>query len=573
MRSSQRLLVKPKRYRHVLSLVLLAAVLLCARALDLQFARKDFLQSHGKERYLRTVTMRANRGTISDRNDEPLAISTPVDSIWADPREFLRQRHRWHELSQLLHTDLARIERLVGTHADRRFLFLQRQVDPELARKAMALGIPGLSSQREYRRYYPTSEMTAHAIGFTNVDHRGQEGIELARDADLMGTSGAKTIIQDRLGRVVENVARLRAPQPGRDLSLSLDRRLQYVAYRELKSAIHEQGARAGSVVILDPRTGEVLAMVNQPSFNPNRRADLSGDAFRNRAVTDLFEPGSTIKPFTVAAALESGRYRPSTPIDTRPGYVKLGGRTVRDLHNYGLLDVSGVIKKSSNVGVSKIALSLEPSYLWKLFANLGFGSTTHSGFPGESVGRFRHYRGWKPIDQATVAFGYGLSVTNLQLAHAYCAIAADGLLRPVTFERRTEIPKGKRVMSSMTARRVRHMLEFVVLEGTGTRAAVPGYRVAGKTGTVHKISNGRYSRDRYIGLFAGMVPASQPRLVAVIVVDEPRRSKHFGGETAAPLFAAIMADALRLMNIAPDALPGGSGVVSVRLAALRTEP
>ncbi|MGH8624017.1 MAG: peptidoglycan D,D-transpeptidase FtsI family protein [Gammaproteobacteria bacterium] len=559
----------PKRYRFVVSLVVLAAVLLCGRALDLQFARKGFLQSQGNDRYLRTVAMRANRGTITDRNGEPLAISTPVYSIWVDPGEFLRQRRRWPELAQLLDFDLGRMKQTVNTHADRKFLFLRRQVDPELARRVMALGVSGLSLQREYRRYYPTSEVTAQVIGFTNIDDQGQEGIELAHETELRGIPGAKRIIQDRLGRVVENVARLRPAQPGRDLSLSLDRRLQYVVYRELNSALRELGARAGSVVILSPQTGEVLAMVNQPSFNPHRRGEISARAFRNRVATDLFEPGSTIKPFTVAAALESGRYRPSTPIDTQPGYIRLGRQTVRDLHNYGVLDVSGVIKKSSNVGASKIAMSLQPGLLWRMFSKVGFGHSSNSGFPGEHLGKLRHYRGWKLIDQATMAFGYGLSVTGLQLARAYCSIATDGLLRPLTFQRRSTPVRGERVMSAKTARLLRSMLELVVQEGTGTQARVAGYRVAGKTGTVHKNINGRYLSDRYLALFAGMVPASRPRLVAVVVVDEPRRSKHFGGEAAAPLFGAIMADAVRLMNIPPDALLA----TPTRLAAARPEP
>jgi len=322
-------------------------------------------------------------------------------------------------------------------------------------------------------------------------------------------------------------------------------------------------------VVILDPQTGEVLAMVNQPSFNPHRRTEISADVFRNRVVTDLFEPGSTIKPFTVAAALESGRYHPSTLIDTQPGYIKVGRKTVRDLHNYGVLDVSGVIKKSSNVGASKIALSLQPDLLWRTFSKVGFGHPSSSDFPGERTGKLRDYRTWKPIEQATMAFGYGLSVTGLQLARAYCSIAADGILLPVTFQRRSTPARGEQVMSAKTARLVRSMLELVVQEGTGTQARVAGYRVAGKTGTVHKNINGRYSSDRYLALFAGMVPAGRPRLVAVVVVDEPRRSKHFGGEAAAPLFGAIMADAVRLMNIPPDILP----VTPTQFAAARPEP
>ncbi|MEQ8493504.1 MAG: penicillin-binding protein 2, partial [Gammaproteobacteria bacterium] len=398
-------------------------------------------------------------------------------------------------------------------------------------------------------------EVAAHVLGFTNVDDHGQEGVELAFDNRLRGQPGLRRVIKDRLGRVVEDVERLRAIRPGEDIVLSIDERVQYVAYRALKNAVHAERARAGSMVIVDPHSGEIVALVNQPAYNPNNRADRKVSHYRNRAVTDLFEPGSTIKPFTVAVALESGDYAADTVIETGPGFFKVGRNTVRDIRNFGTLDVAGVIEKSSNVGVAKIALSLEAETMWHGLRRFGFGTLTDAALPGETYGRLNDYANWSDIEHATLAFGYGLSVTAVQLARAYSVLANDGWLMPLSIVRRAEPLARERVITADTARTVRRMMEQVVLRGTAQRAAVPGYSAAGKTGTVHKSVDSGYAEHRYLSLFAGMIPARNPRLVAVIVIDEPQGGEHFGGLVAAPIFATVMREATRILNIPPDAL------------------
>jgi cell division protein FtsI (penicillin-binding protein 3) len=523
------------------------------RAVDLQLTHKEFLQDHGDARHLRLVTMPAHRGMITDRNGEPLAISTPVNSVWATPGKLIEEKQNWASLAEILGTTEAHLKTIIEPRLERNFVYLKRQVSPQLAERVASLGLNGVGLVKEYRRYYPTSEVTAHVVGFTNVDDEGQEGIELALDPMLKGVSGAKRVVKDRLGRIVENVESIRAPTAGEDVVLSIDKRVQYVAYRELKAAVFANRARAGSIVVVDARTGEILALANQPSFNPNNRGDLKGEYYRNRAVTDVFEPGSTIKPFTIAAALETGAFDPHSQVDTRPGFFSVGHHTIRDLHDYGLIDVAGVIEKSSNVGASKIALSLDSRLLWEALSLVGFGVRSDVGFAGETSGQLNDYRNWREIEHATIAYGYGLSVSSLQLARAYCVLANDGVAVPVTIQRVSEAPLGQRIFSAQTVSAVRDMLEAAVERGTGRLAAVPGYRVAGKTGTVHKTTTEGYSEDRYIALFAGMVPASQPRLVAVVVIDEPQGGEHFGGRVAAPVFAQVMTDALRLLNVPPD--------------------
>ena len=410
--------------------------------------------------------------------------------------------------------------------------------------------------QREYRRYYPGGEVFAHTVGFTNVDDQGLEGLELAYDQWLQGTPGRKRVIRDGHARVVRNVESIREPVEGKNLVLSIDRRLQFLAYRELKAAVQQHKAKSGSIVILDALTGEVLTMVNQPAYNPNGSKQGRRGRLRNRAVTDVFEPGSTMKPFTVAAALESGRYRPRTRIDTSPGSMRVGRHQVRDIRNYGAIDVATVIRKSSNVGVSKIALDLPREDLWRFFSRLGFGESTGSGFPGEADGQLTPHQRWARIDQATLSFGYGLSATPLQLARAYAVLAAEGIRRPVSLLRLERPPAGDRVMSPATARAVLTMLEAVVsTEGTAPDAAVAGYRVAGKTGTIKKSVSGGYAEDRYVSVFTGIAPASAPRLVVVVMIDEPGAGKYYGGQVAGPVFSKVMAGALRLMNITPDDL------------------
>ncbi len=556
------------RILFVMGVVGCAMIALVARGVELQVLDKDFLQEEGTARHLRVVSIAAHRGSILDRNGEPLAVSTPVDSVWVEPSEFLTAESRWPQLARLLDMPLKKLRETIKGREKRGFVYIKRRIAPALAAQVMALEISGVSLQREYRRYYPAGEVTGHLLGFTNVDDIGLEGMELAYDKWLRGLPGSKRVIKDRLGHIVEDVERIRRPQPGRDLRLTIDRRIQYLAYRELLATVKKHKARSGSVVVLDARTSEVLAMVNQPAFNPNNRRKLSGERYRNRAVADMFEPGSTMKPFTIAAALQSGRYAPDTLIDTAPGYYKVGGHTVRDNRNYGLIDVSTVIQKSSNVGASKIALTLPPEQIWQIFHQVGFGESAGVGFPGESSGVFTDFDTWSELERATLSFGYGVAVTPLQLVRAYAALAGDGRLRPASVvmnEQGALAETGPQIFSHRVLAQIRNMMERVVSrDGTAVKAAVPGYRVAGKTGTVRKSVAGGYSEDRYLALFAGMAPASDPRLVMVVVIDEPDSDEFYGGLVAAPVFAKVMAGALRLLAVSPDALPSED-----RMAAL----
>lgn len=539
------------------------------RAAYLQLVHKDFLQEQGDERFLRVVEVPAHRGMIVDRNGEPLAVSSPVDSIWVEPKDFLEQRARWPQLAVALGITAADLEKKLAPDIERQsvneklrqFVYLRRHLAPDEAQRVLQLDIPGVYAQREYRRYYPDAEVTSHLLGFTNIDDVGQEGLEKAFDTQLRGIPGQKRVIKDRLGRIVEDVENIRSPQPGQELVLSIDRRLQYQAYRALKAAVVKHKASAGSAVVVDVKTGEILAMVDQPAGNPNNRADLKSDLLRNRAVTDAYEPGSTLKPFTIAMALESGKWKPSTLINTAPGWLKVGRYRVRDVHNYGTIDVTHVISKSSNVGTSKIALSLPAERLWKLYKDLGFGAPTGLGLIGEQPGVLRHFSKWGgEIGHANHAFGYGLSVNMLQLAQAYTVLAADGVRRPLTVlkrEKPLDPSQEQQVLSAQATQEVRVMLEQAVTrQGTGAKANVSGYRVAGKTGTVHKIAGGRYARNRYFSLFAGMVPASDPRLVMVIIIDEPKGGVYYGGTVAAPVFGQTMGGVLRILNITPDDMP-----------------
>ena len=543
-----------RRYT-VLVIFTMAVLGLVYRALDMQVLNQAFFQKQGDARHLRVVEVPAHRGDIVDRNGEPLAISTPVDTVWANPSELIVDKTRLPALATLLSMDAARLSQRLQHNAHREFMYIRRHVSPSLGEKVMALGLSGVYLRRDYKRYYPTGEVSAHLLGFTNVDDMGQEGLELAYNDYLTGVSGSKRIIRDRLGRAVDDIERLKPAEPGRLVQLSLDRRLQYMAYRALKAAVKEHHAIAGSAVLLDAHNGEVLAMVNQPSFNPNDRSQLKPGVYRNRAVVDVFEPGSTMKPFTMAAALETGRWHPQDNVHTEPGYYQVQGHEIKDMHNYGKLSLGGIIVKSSNVGISKVALSMEPEQQLGMYNKLGFGTDTGSGFPGERGGNMRlgHV---SEFERATMAFGYSMSVTNLQLARAYGALAADGVLHPVTYLKRDEKSIGVRVMAAKTARQVRKMMEQVVSrKGTAVKAKIANYRIAGKTGTVHKFIAGGYAHDRYLAIFAGIAPATHPRLVMVVMLDEPRRGGHFGGQVAAPVFAKVMSSALRLMNIPPDNL------------------
>ena len=545
----------------LLLLMSLSALMLIWRAVDQQILETDFLQSEGKRRHLREVEVPAHRGMIADRMGEPLAVSTPVHSVWANPKLIQPNHPILAPLAAILDKNQAELQRTLTKRDDRSFVYLQRRIKPHQTRLIKQLiednEINSIGLQREYQRYYPDGEVFSHVIGFTDIDDNGQEGLELAYDEWLSATPGRKRVIRDGKARTVKDVESIRSPRAGRDLKLTLDRRLQFLAYRELKRAVQQHQAISGSAVIMDVRSSEVLAMVNQPAYNPNGSKSRHNGRLRNRAVTDVFEPGSTMKPFTIAAALDTGRFRPDTQIDTSPGTLRLARHLIKDKRNLGLIDVSTVIQKSSNVGASRIALDLTGKQLWEYFVRVGFGELTNSNFPGEAGGQLVPYLNWSRIDQATLSFGYGLSVTTLQLASAYSVLASEGIRKPVSLIRVDKIAAGRRVVHKETARAVCSMMEAVVSpEGTAPAAMIPGYRVAGKTGTVKKSVAGGYAKDKYISVFAGLAPASNPQLVMVVVINEPRAGGYYGGQVAAPVFSRVMTGALRLLNITPDNLP-----------------
>jgi cell division protein FtsI (penicillin-binding protein 3) len=562
----------------LMGLLGMCALGLLWRAIGLQLVDHGFLVKEGDARFSRVLAIAAHRGTITDRYGEPLAVSTPVDSIWVNPQELALATDQIPRLAAALKLDRQELARRVTSNLDREFLYLARHLQPADAAQIKALGIPGVYSSREYRRYYPAGEVTGHLLGFTNVDDSGQEGLELAFDHWLAGEDGAKRVIQDRYGRVVQNVESIRPARPGRDLVLSVDLRIQYLAYRELKAAIREQRASAGSAVVLDVDTGEVLAMVNQPAYNPNDRDQIQVSTYRNRAVTDIFEPGSSMKPFFVAAGLASGKYDNHSIVDTSPGFLKVGVKIFEDEHNLGAIDIATVLAKSSNVGMAHIALSLPPQEIWTTLTHLGFGQVTTSGYPGESAGVLANYSQWRPIGIATMSHGYGLSVTPLQLVHAYATIGSFGLARAVSFLRVDAPTQGERALESQVCHELVTMLEHVVTaEGTGKLAAIPGYRVSGKTGTAWKATAGGYSTDHYMAVFGGVAPATAPRLAALVVIDDPQAGHHMGGEVSAPVFSRIVGGALRLLAVAPDQsisapeeLPSSVAPGTVRTAALQ---
>ena len=538
----------------VLSVFVLVISGLFYRALDMQVINQAFFKQQGDARHMRTVPISAHRGDIYDRNGEPLAISTPVDSVWVNPKE-VKELENIPELAKILGISSQYLKNRLEKHASKEFVYIRRQVSPDVGEQVKQLAVEGVYLQREYKRYYPAGEVTSHILGFANVDDRGQEGLELAYDEWLTGEPGAKKVIRDRLGQVIDDVERIRPAQPGQSIHLSIDRRIQYLAYSALKASVKQNKAIAGSAVVLDVHTGEVLAMVNQPSFNANDRSQLRPSVYRNRSVTDVFEPGSTMKPFTIAAALETGKWHPKDNVHTSPGRYKVQGSTIKDMRDYGKINLEEIILKSSNVGVSKVALSMEQDQQLDMYTRLGFGFDTGSGFPGERGGNLRTAN-VSDFERATMSFGYSLSVTPLQLARAYSALAANGTIYPVTFLKRGEAAQGEKVMSESTAKKVRLMMERVVSdEGTATKASIANYRVAGKTGTVHKFISGGYADDRYLSVFAGMAPASNPHLVMVVMLNEPRNGEYFGGQVAAPVFSKVMSGALRLLDVQPDNL------------------
>ncbi len=545
----------------VLSVFMLGLGVLFVRAVNLQLFEHEFLEEEGKARHLRVVEMPAHRGMILDRNGQLLAVSTPVYSVWANPEEALDNRESIAHAAKILDLKEGELIKKLDQKKNRQFLYIKRRIDPQQAEKLKQAGLSGVYLQREYRRYYPTAEVSSHVLGFTNIDDKGLEGIELAYEDWLAGQPGAKKVIKDQLNRIVEDVEAVRIPRPGQNVTLSIDRRVQYLAYRELKAGYMQHGARSASAVMIDARTGEVIAMVNVPSFNPNNRKGYKQSTYRNRAVTDVFEPGSTMKPFVIALALESRRYFPDTVVDTTPGTYKIGRYTIRDVKNFGPLSVNDVLLKSSNVGVVKIVLTIPRQDLWNTYNFIGAGQSTGSGFPGEVNGYLKSFHDWHETEHATLAFGYGMSMTTLQLAHAYTVLASDGRQVSVSMLRKADAGASQstlpRVASPQTIEQVRSILNAVVSEhGTGFRAVVPGYHVAGKTGTVHKSTGNGYSKNKYIALFAGMAPASDPRLVLAVMVNEPSNGAYFGGQVAAPVFSRIMGGALRILNIAPDNVP-----------------
>lgn len=536
----------------------LGAVALVGRAVDLQLIDNAFYQQKADARFRREVPIPASRGMITDRNGEPLAISSPVESLWANPQELSKHPDRLPELAQATGLSLEDLAREVSQRADKEFMYIprHRRISPAMAKRVLDLGVPGVFSQREYRRFYPQADAVSHVLGFTNIDDRGQEGVELAFDEWLAGKPGAQNVIRDRHGRIVEHVNLVRAAEPGKDLVLSIDRRIQFLAYRELKHALEETGASAGSIVVLEVATGEVLAMANLPSYNNNRVTGENRDAHRNRAVTDLIEPGSTMKPLTVAVGLEKGVITPTTSFNTSPGWIANGRYRTSDFRNYGVLDTTGIITKSSNVGVSMIVQKLSNQEFYDFLGRMGFGRSTGSGFPGEAAGLFPDPSRWSGTDKQVMSYGYGLSATPLQIAHAYATLGNRGRAVPPTFVK-GHAGEARQVLDPKIADDVMRMMQTVTEPGgTGTRAAILGYHVAGKSGTARKASGGSYAR-RYVAFFAGLVPVDNPRFAMAVVIDDPDTSKggstYGGGYVSAPVFKRVMDGALRLMDVPPD--------------------
>ena len=540
------------RSRMMALLILSCFAVLIGRAFYLQVLNNDFLQEKGESRYLRDLEISASRGRIADRNGDVLAISTPMKSVWAMPTDARLTPEQSRQLSGLLEMDGKELSRKLAS--DKSFVYLRRQLPPDVGERIAALKLPGIGQDKEYRRYYPSGEMTAHMVGFTGVDDKGLEGVELAFQGQLLGHAGSRSVIKDRRGQIVEDVGSIKPPQDGKDIRLALDSKIQYLAYSQLKQAVTDFKAKAGGVVVVDVKTGEILALANWPTYNPNNREHLNGAQLRNRALTDTYEPGSVMKPFSVALALENGMVRPDTIIKCSPGRLTIGSATISDAHPHGDLSVVQVIQKSSNVGTAKIASLLTPQQMWDMFDAVGFGQISQLGFPGEVSGRVRPWKSWRPIEQATMSYGHGISVSLVQLARAYSVFAREGDMVPLTLTKVDSIPLGtKQVFSQQTAHEVRNMLEMATqVGGTAPKAQIPGYRVAGKTGTAYKLESGQYVK-KYVASFIGFAPASDPRLIVAVMIDEPGSGQHYGGDVAGPVFSAVMGGALRTLGVAQD--------------------
>lgn len=560
----------PWRFRIVLVLLALMVGAIAWRIADLQVLDQGFLKGQGDARSVRHIPIPAHRGLITDRHGEPLAVSTPVTTLWGNPRELQSAQARWAELAKVLGQDAAALQQRLKAQAEREFIYLVRGLTPEQGQRVLDLGIPGVYAQEEFRRFYPAGEVAAHVIGFTDIDDHGREGMELAYDEWLAGVPGKRQVLKDRRGRLIKDVQVVKNAKAGKALALSIDLRLQYLAHSELRRVVQEHGAKAASLVMVDVRTGEILAMANQPTYNPNNRRNLHPSAMRNRALIDVFEPGSTVKPFSIAAALGTGKWHPESVVNTLPGWMRIGRYTIRDVSRGGMLNLTGILMKSSNVGISKIALDIGPEPVYAVMQQAGFGQSTGLGFPGERVGNLPNHRKWRDAETASLAYGYGLSVTAVQLAHAYAVLGNSGTNVPLSMLRLDRPQEGVQAIDKQIAKTVLGMLQSVVEEegGGGTRAKVPGYHVGGKSGTAKKISGtGGYTKDAYRSFFAGVAPVSDPRIAIVIVVDEPSEGGYYGGLVAAPVFGKVAARALRLMNVAPDNLPSPEEIQTAQAA------
>ena len=549
----------PWRFRIVLALLALMVGAIAWRIVDLQVLDQEFLKGQGDARSVRHIPIPAHRGLITDRHGEPLAVSTPVTTLWGNPRELQAARARWPELAEALGQDSATLTKRLQEQAEREFIYLVRGLTPQQGQRVLDLKIPGVYEQEEFRRFYPAGEVAAHVVGFTDIDDRGREGMELAYEEWLAGVPGKRQVLKDRRGRLIKDVQVVKNAKAGKALALSIDLRLQYLAHSELRDVVQQYGAKSASLVMVDVETGEVLAMANQPTYNPNNRRNLQPAAMRNRALIDVFEPGSTVKPFSIAAALGTGNYHPESVINTLPGWMRIGRYTIRDVSRGGQLNLTEILMKSSNVGISKIALDIGAEPVYAAMQQAGFGQSTGLGFPGERVGNLPNHRKWRDAETASLAYGYGLSVTAVQLAHAYSVLGNEGRNVPLSLLRLDQRPEGVQIIDKDISATVLQMLRAVVEEdgGGGSRARVPGYHVGGKSGTAKKVSGtGGYTKDAYRSFFAGVAPLSNPRIAVVVVVDEPSEGGYYGGLVAAPVFGKVTARALRLLNVAPDNLP-----------------